>query len=105
LDLHAFEAAFNAGSMASDFTRIKIPKLVTRDFSPQAATADALNSQRTIAAAARAAGVATPLLDTGIRLYEEALALGYGRLDMVAVLQAIEARTAAVGAAVRARRG
>jgi 3-hydroxyisobutyrate dehydrogenase len=94
LDLHAFEAAFNAGSMASDFSRIKIPKLVTRDFSPQAATADALNSQRTIAAAARAAGVATPLLDAGIQLYEEALELGNGRLDMVSVLGAIEARTA-----------
>jgi 3-hydroxyisobutyrate dehydrogenase len=93
LDLHAFEAAFNAGSMASDFTRIKIPKLVTRDFSPQAATADALNSQRTIAAAARAAGVATPLLDTGIQLFEEAIELGNGRLDMVSVLEAIEART------------
>jgi 3-hydroxyisobutyrate dehydrogenase len=105
LDLHAFEAAFNAGSMASDFTRVKIPKLVARDFSPQAATADALNSQRTIAAAAKAAGVATPLLDAGIQLYEETLALGHGRLDMVAVLQAIEARTAAVGSPVDARRG
>ncbi len=95
LDLHAFETAINAGSMASDLTRIKIPKLVARDFTPQAATADALNSQRTIAAAAKAARVATPLLDTGIKLYEEALELGNGRLDMVSVLEAIEARTAA----------
>lgn len=95
LDLHAFEAAFNAGSMASDLTRIKIPKLVARDFTPQAATADALNSQRTIAASAHAIGLATPLLDTGIKLYEEALALGLGRADMTSVLEAIEARTTA----------
>ena len=93
LDLHAFEAAFNAGSMASDLTRVKIPKLAARDFSPQAATTDALNSQRTIAAAARAADLATPLLDAGIKLYEETVALGHGRLDMVSVLHAIEART------------
>ena len=95
LDLHAFEAAINAGSMASDLTRVKIPKLVARDFAPQAAAADALNSQRTIAAAAQRAGLATPLLDAGIKLYEETLALGHGRLDMVSVLAAIEARTAA----------
>lgn len=31
LDLHAFEAAINVGSMASDLTRMKIPKLVARD--------------------------------------------------------------------------
>jgi 3-hydroxyisobutyrate dehydrogenase len=98
LDLHAFEAAFNAGSMGSDLTRIKIPKLVAREFTAQAATADALNSQRTIAAAARAAALATPLLDAGIQLYEETVALGHGRLDMVSVLNAIEARTAAVAA-------
>lgn len=96
LDLQAFERAFNAGSMASDFTRVKVPKLVARDFAPQAAMADALNSQRTIAAAARAAGIATPLLDAGIQVYEQTLAQGHGRLDMVAVLHAIEARTAAL---------
>ena len=37
----------------------------------KAATAGALNSERTIAAAAKAAGIATPLLDVGFELYTE----------------------------------
>ena len=92
LDASAFETAIAAGPMASDVTRVKLPKLVARDFSPQAAMADALNSQRTIAAAAREAGVPTPLLDRGLELYSEAVEQGHGGLDMSAVLLAIEGR-------------
>ena len=69
--------------------------MVGRDFAPQAAMADALNSERLIAAAAREAGVATPLLDAGLALYGEGVARGDGRRDMVAVVRAIEARTEA----------
>lgn len=99
LDLRTLGDAIDAGPMASDVTRVKLPKLVARDFSPQAAMADALNSDRLIAAEARAAGAATPLLDAGLALYAEGVALGDGRLDMVAVLHAIEARAAAAAGA------
>ncbi|CAA9568600.1 MAG: 2-hydroxy-3-oxopropionate reductase [uncultured Thermomicrobiales bacterium] len=95
LDLRTFADAIDAGPMASDVTRVKLPKLVERDFAPQAAMADALNSSRLIAAAAREVGIATPLLDVDPPLFEEGVAGGDGRLDMVAVLRAIEARTAA----------
>ena len=70
--------------------------LVQRDFSVQAATEDALNSTRLIADAARAAGLASPLLDLSSNLYDESVRLGNGRLDMVSVIEAIEARTEAV---------
>lgn len=96
LDLGAFKAAIDAGPMASDVTRVKIPKLILRDFSVQAATADALNSTRLIADAARAAGIASPLLDLSSDLYDETLRLGNGRLDMVSVIEAIEARSEAI---------
>ncbi len=96
LDLDAFKTAIDAGPMASDVTRVKIPKMVLRDFSVQAATADALNSTRLIADAARAAGIASPLLDLSSNLYDESVRLGNGRLDMVSVIEAIEARTEAL---------
>lgn len=93
LDLHQFQAAVNAGQMANDVTRVKIPKLIERDFNAQAAMADAFNSCRLIAEAAREVQMASPLLDLARDLYGEAVHLGYGQLDMSAVLQAIEART------------
>lgn len=96
LDLATFQAAIDSGPMASDLTRVKIPKLVARDFSVQAATADAFNSTKLIAQAARAAGVASPVLDLCRELYGESVELGNGRLDMVSVVAAIEARTAAL---------
>lgn len=95
LDLRMFQEAIDAGQMASDVTRAKLPKLVARDFAAQAALADALNSERLITAVAQEAGMASPLLDVGRQLYGEGVAAGDGSLDMVAVIRAIEARTAA----------
>ncbi|MFI5793461.1 NAD(P)-dependent oxidoreductase [Streptomyces sp. NPDC051677] len=100
LDLEAFNAAVEAGPMACDVTRVKIPMLIERDFIAQAATSDAYTSTRLIAAAARAAGVASPLLDLSNILYGESVDLGNGRLDMMSVIQAIEARTKASGSNV-----
>lgn len=97
LDLETFQAAINSGPMASDLTRVKIPKLVAGDFSVQAATADAFNSTKLIAEAARAANMASPVLDLCRTLYGESVELGNGRLDMVSVIKAIEARTEALG--------
>lgn len=96
LDLETFQAAIDSGPMASDLTRVKIPKLVARDFSVQAATADAFNSTKLIAEAARAVGMASPVLDVCRILYGESVELGNGRLDMVSVVAAIEARTEAL---------
>jgi 3-hydroxyisobutyrate dehydrogenase len=93
LDLRTFSAAVEAGPMASDLTRTKIPKLVDRDFTVQAALSDAYANTRLIAGEAGAAGLATPMLDTASRLYGEAVDLGRQRLDMSAVLHAVEART------------
>jgi 3-hydroxyisobutyrate dehydrogenase len=93
LDLHTFEEAIASGPMACDLTRIKIPKLISRDLSVQAATSDAYNSTTLIANAARAAGIASPLLDVSRELYGESVELGNDRLDMMSVLGAIEART------------
>jgi 3-hydroxyisobutyrate dehydrogenase len=93
LDPGTFRAAIDAGQMASPLTRVKVPKLLARDYAVQAAIADVLANTRLIAAEARAAGVASPMLDLSSDLYAETLALGHGRSDMAAVLEAIEARS------------
>lgn len=93
LDLRKFAEAIGAGPMACDVTRVKIPKLIERDFSVQAAIRDAYNSTCLISDAARNARVASPLLDLSSLLYKEAADLSQGDLDMVSVIQAIEARS------------
>lgn len=99
LDLDTFKVAIDSGPMSCDFTRMKLPKFIARDFSVQAATEDAFNSTRLIADAARAVVIATPLLDLASVLYGESVALGNGREDMISAVKAIEARTEALGAA------
>jgi len=93
LDRRRFLDVLDAGPMASDVSRAKAAKLLTGDFSAQAAILDVLKNNRLIADQARAGGIATPLIDACHTLYGETAALGYGDQDMTAVLRAIEART------------
>jgi 3-hydroxyisobutyrate dehydrogenase len=93
LDPDRFVAILDAGPMASKVSRGKLAKLLADDFSVQAACLDVLKNNRLVAEAARRAGIASPLLDASHRLFTEAVALGHGGEDMLAVLRAIEART------------
>ena len=93
LDLERLRAVLDAGQMASAISRVKTEKLVNRDFTAQAAIRDVLMNNRLVADAARAAGIASPLLDACHQLYAETVALGHGAEDMAAVVRALEART------------
>jgi 3-hydroxyisobutyrate dehydrogenase len=95
LDQRLLREVLDAGPMASAVSRMKGPKLLDRDFTVQAAAADVLKNNRLIAEAARKATVASPLLDVCHALYGEAVERGHGGEDMVAVVRALEARTAA----------
>jgi 3-hydroxyisobutyrate dehydrogenase len=81
--------------MASDLSRVKLAKLAAQDFAMQAAIADVLKNSRLVAEAARSAKIASPLLDVCHALYGETQALGLGQSDVVAVIRAIQRRTAA----------
>ncbi|MFF4017298.1 NAD(P)-dependent oxidoreductase [Streptomyces sp. NPDC001843] len=94
LDQRLLRDVLDAGPMASAVSRVKAAKLLARDFAVQAAAADVLKNNRLIAESARKAGLASPLLDVCHALYEETVAHGHGDEDMVAVLHALEARTA-----------
>lgn len=96
LDMQQLLAVLDAGPMASSVSRIKAAKMVARDFTVQATITDVLKNSRLAAAAARKAGVASPLLDVCEALYGEAVTQGHGPFDMAAVIQAIEARTDSV---------
>lgn len=92
LDLTTLATALNGGQMASDISRVKVAKLLEGTFDVQASIADVLKNNRLIAEAAREVGAASPLIDVCHALFGETLGLGLGRADMIAVLQAIEAR-------------
>jgi len=95
LDLQQLRGILDSGPMSSSVSRIKSEKLVESDFAAQAAIADVLKNNQFIASAARAAGIATPVLDACHALFAETDALGHGSADMAAVIRAIEARTSA----------
>src|SRR3954466_2941387 len=63
LDPQRLLRVLDAGPMASTVSRAKARALLGRDFAAQAAAADVLKNNRLIAEAARAAGLAAPLLD------------------------------------------
>lgn len=97
LDRELLRNVLDAGPMASAVSRMKGPKLLTRDFAVQAAAADVLKNNRLIAEAAREADLASPLLDVCHTLYGETVEQGFGGEDMVAVVRALEARTDGAG--------
>jgi 3-hydroxyisobutyrate dehydrogenase len=94
LDLDRFVAVLDGGQMASPISRTKLAKLRADDLSVQAAIRDVRYNAQLVTAAAAEAGVATPLAAVSEALYDEAVALGYGGLDMAGVVRAVEARTA-----------
>jgi 3-hydroxyisobutyrate dehydrogenase len=94
LDLAKFVSAVDAGPLASDVSRVKGAKLVAHDFAAQAAISNVLDNVRLIVTAAREAGIASPITDVCYALYGETKTLGLGNEDMIAVIRAIEERTA-----------
>ena len=94
VDLGTLVTVLDASPMASDVSRVKAAKLAACDFAAQATILNVLENTTLITEAARAARVASPLLDICHTLYAETDALGKKGLDMVAVIRAIEQHTA-----------
>jgi len=94
VDLGALVTVLDASPMASDVSRVNAAKLAACDFAAQATILNVLENTTLITEAARTARVASPLLDICHTLYAETGALREKDLDMVAVIRAIEQRTA-----------
>jgi len=94
LDVHQLQAILDAGPMASNVSRVKGAKLANGDFTVQSAIGDVLKNAKLTVEAARRKGIASPLLDTCVDLYGEAVAEGCGSIDMAGVIKTIEKRSA-----------
>jgi 3-hydroxyisobutyrate dehydrogenase len=93
LDLHQLGAILEAGPMISPVARMKLPKLIGRDFSVQAAISDVLTNTRLMLDAAGVAGTAMPLVEVCRDLFSDAEALGLGKADMAGVIASFEQRS------------
>ena len=93
LDLAQFGAILSASPLSSDLLRMKVPKLVERDFSAQAAIVNVLEVIPFVVNTAQHSTAATPLLDAAHNVCLQAASLGYNSLDIMAVLHAFEERS------------
>jgi 3-hydroxyisobutyrate dehydrogenase len=89
IDLSTFRAIVDAGPMASKVSAVKLAKLVEKDYAVQASIDDVLMNARLIVEAARAGGIASPLIDRCRDLFARTSRLGYGGADMAAVVLAL----------------
>ena len=87
VDIEMFRRVLDAGPMASSVSRAKLDKLVTGDFSPQAAIRDVSQIAYLVRQQARAAGADALLIDIATRMFATARWHGLSDLDMAAVLQ------------------
>ncbi|TPX08651.1 uncharacterized protein E0L32_009840 [Thyridium curvatum] len=90
LDLDAFARATEAGPLVSPYLKMKMPKLVNEDWTPQGHIKNCYHSNtRIIVEAARKEGVRTPLMDVCDDLFRKATEAGLGEEDMMAVIKTI----------------
>jgi len=85
VDLDQFRQIVDAGPMSSDVSRTKLAKMVSGDFSAQAAIRDVTTIARLVMSQAQGAGVVAPMITHCASLYQDAMAGGGGDLDMAAV--------------------
>jgi 3-hydroxyisobutyrate dehydrogenase-like beta-hydroxyacid dehydrogenase len=79
-----------AGAASSRVAETKGPRMVSRDFAPEARLSQHLKDVRLILAEARRAGALTPLSRVQLRLLEAAVAAGHGDADNSAVICAFD---------------
>ena len=85
VNLRLMQEILDAGPMASEVSRIKLQKLLSADFSPQAAISDVRVIAELSAACALNAGSPAPLMLECAELYRRADQDGDSGLDMIAV--------------------
>ena len=92
LDRRVLAEVLLGGTLASPLLATKLAKLVTGDHDAQAAITDVAKNTALITAAASATGAAAPLAEICDELFGEAVDLGCGGADLIAVIAALEAR-------------
>ncbi|KAI0535039.1 putative NAD binding NADP oxidoreductase coenzyme F420-dependent [Xylaria digitata] len=85
LDLEAFGKVLDAGPLASPYSKMKIPKILKEDWSPQASIKDCYNSTLLIQAAGESVDARSPIMQICVSLYKQAVESGLGEEDMIAI--------------------
>jgi 3-hydroxyisobutyrate dehydrogenase len=88
LDEQLFAEILAAGPLGSDFIRMKLPKILHRDYAVQGSVAQAVESLRMQIEAADEMGVSLPMAEAARAMMQRAVDMGLGDQDMVAVLEA-----------------
>lgn len=92
LDLDTLRQILEAGPMNNAVMRMKLPKLIDADHSPQGSVRQALNNLVMITEAGAEVGATMPV-NTSLRaLYEAGQAAGLADKDMVAIIEILRAR-------------
>jgi 3-hydroxyisobutyrate dehydrogenase-like beta-hydroxyacid dehydrogenase len=89
LDLEAFGQVLDSGPMASAYSRLKVAKMLSQDWSAQAGIRDCYNSTQLIQAAAKEANTRAPLIEVCGSLYRRAIESGLGEEDMISVVKCL----------------
>ena len=79
-----------SGPVASDFYRMKAPKFLNRDYSPQASVIQATEGLRSVVETAAKTGSFVPGAIADLELYERAVESGLGDEDITAVVKVLE---------------
>jgi 3-hydroxyisobutyrate dehydrogenase-like beta-hydroxyacid dehydrogenase len=87
LDLDAYSQVLAAGPLSSAYSKLKVDKILAKDWSAQAAIKDCYNSTQLIEAAAAEAGTQSPLVKLCGQLYSQANGSGMAEDDMIAVFK------------------
>ena len=92
LDTDLFRQVLWNGPMASDLMRMKLPKLLERDLTPQASVDNSLDNLNLMLGAAEEVGTDLPLIRTGCAVMADTADAGHGPADFVASILTLEAR-------------
>lgn len=93
LDLPTLAQVLEAGPMSCDLMRMKLPKLLERDYAPQGSIRQAANNMAMIVEEGRRVGAEMPTSQVVLQLVAEAQAAGWEGEDMIAIEKAIAARS------------
>jgi 3-hydroxyisobutyrate dehydrogenase len=78
LDIDIFARIFDASPLASTYSKFKSVKMITKQWSPQAAITDYYNLTRLVVDASRKANATIPLVELSSTLYRVAIEVGLG---------------------------
>ena len=92
LDLDTFASVLEAGPMNCDLMRMKLPKLLREDYTPQGSIRQACNNMQMIVDEGARVGAAVPIVMIILELVEEASRTGWDAEDMTAIAKVLAAR-------------